>query len=157
MAHLILADWDISGIFTLQSGFPFTVNFPGGVLNVGQTVGTGDRPEAIGDPNLPSGQRSIKMWFNNAAFQAPAPYTWGNEGKNILRGPNFTNLDFALQKRVLLPWEGHRLVFRMEANNLLNHVELGLPGASFGSPTVGVISSLAGGPRTMQAAFRYEF
>ena len=65
--------------------------------------------------------------------------------------------DLALQKRVPLPWEGHRLVFRMEGSNLLNHVELGLPGASFGSPTIGVISSLAGGPRTMQAAFRYEF
>jgi hypothetical protein len=157
VARAVLANWDVSGIFTLQSGFPFTVNFPGGVLNVGQIVGTGDRPDAIGDPNLPSDQRSISRWFNTAAFQTPAAYTWGNAGKNTVRGPGLTNLDLALQKRVPLPWEGHRLVFRMEGSNLLNHVELGLPGASFGSPTIGVISNLAGGPRTMQAAFRYEF
>ena len=155
-ANAVIGNWDVSGVLTVQSGFPFTATYPGGVLNIGSTTGTGDRPNVIADPNY-SGGGTIRNWFNTSAFQAPPSYVWGNEGKNILRGPNFTNLDLALQKRVVLPWERHILTFRMEGNNLFNHVELGLPNASFGTATFGQITTLAGNPRTLQAALRYEF
>ena len=156
-ARAVLGNWDASGILTLQSGFPFTANYPGGVLNIGTTLGTGDRPNVVGSPSLSSSQPSIAKWFNTAAFQAPPSYVWGNEGKNVLRGPGFTNLDLALQKRIPMPWENHRLIFRMEARNIFNHVELGLPNASFGTATFGQITSLAGTARTLQGAIRYEF
>jgi hypothetical protein len=45
----------------------------------------------------------------------------------------------------------------MEGNNLFNHVALGLPNASFGTATFGQITTLAGNPRTLRAALRYEF
>jgi hypothetical protein len=52
---------------------------------------------ANGNPSLPPGQRSINNWFNANVFSTPANYTYGNSGINILRGPGFSEVEFALQ------------------------------------------------------------
>ena len=54
------------------------------------------RPNVLSDPNLPADQRSVRAWFNGAAFAQPAAYTFGNAGVGIVRGPGLVNLDFSV-------------------------------------------------------------
>src|SRR5215470_14927419 len=67
--------WQLSGIYTAQSGLPITP-----FLSV-DSSGTGelnDRPNLVGDPNV--GPRQPNEWFNKSAFATPTPGTFGNSG-----------------------------------------------------------------------------
>jgi hypothetical protein len=72
-------------------------------------------------------------WFNPCAFAEPSaglyPGTveFGNERRNVLTGPGFTNIDFGLSKSIALGAENHRLQFRGDFFNLLNHPNFDIP------------------------------
>jgi hypothetical protein len=84
-----------------------------------------------------------------------APGTFGNSGRNILRGPGFASIDFGLVKNVRL-LRGHSVQFRTEFFNLFNRVNLGNPVANVSAPNFGEIIS-AGSPRVIQLALKYAF
>ena len=157
VSRSLLGGWESSGILTIEGGFPITPTDSGVTLNIGSTGGSGNRPNVVPHLSPYPNNRSIDQWFNKAAFQNPATYTFGNAGKNILRGPGLLDLDFALQKRFALPWEGHSLVLRMETTNVFNHPNWGTPAANFSASTFGIIQSTQNSMRIAQAAFRYEF
>ena len=93
-----------------------------------------------------------------AAFAAPAQYTYGNAGRNILRGPRFSDVDFSAAKVIPLPkLEGGQLQFRFDAINGLNHTSLGIPNSSIGGSTVGQITGAALSGRTLQLGARLSF
>ncbi len=151
-ANLIAGGWQVSGIFTAQSGLPFTP-----VENVdASNTGTTERPDLIGDPVLPSGQRTIQRWFNVLAFGNPAAYTFGNSGHDILRGPSFVNTDFGLS-RVVSITERANIEFRAEAFNLFNTPQLGLPSVTIGTATAGTITTVINPQRELQFALRFSF
>ena len=146
-------DWSVNGVLTLRSGAPFTVNIAEDVANIG--AGPAQRPDLIGNPNLPGGQRSPDRWFNTEAFALPSPFTFGSAGRNLVFAPGLANLDLSLQKR----WHfdgGTRLEFRWEVFNVLNRANFDLPNRFFGSPNLGRIFS-AGPAREMQFGFRVSF
>jgi hypothetical protein len=150
IGRAILSNWQTSGILTVRSGRPFTVTLSPDILNIG--VGT-NRPNVIGNT---SGPRSIAQWFNTNAFALPTLYTFGNEAKNTLRGPSYVDLDFSVQRA--FPVSGSkRFLLRMEAGNIFNHPNFGLPTATYLGSNFGRIRSTEGNPRTMQAVFRFEF
>jgi hypothetical protein len=157
-AWWLLADWQVSGIVTLQSGRPFTVallqerdNSNTGRSNLG--FGANDRPDVRGDPSLtdPSPER----WFDTAAFSVPPYGTFGNAGRNILTGPGYQTVNLAVVKQLRFG-ERTRLQVRAEAYNLFNHVNYNLPDNYFGSPTFGQILS-AHAPRRVQFGVRALF
>ena len=153
-----LEDWELQGVATFQSGRPFTVairpdldNSNTGRSNLG--FGYNDRPNVNGDPSLSN--PSADLWFNTSAFSLPPFGSFGNAGRNILDGPGYENINLAVIKYVGLPGTA-RLQLRAEAFNLLNHTNLDLPDAFFGSPTFGRILS-AGSPRRFQFGVRALF
>jgi len=152
-ARAVLGGWELSGLLNYRDGYPFTVGVSGPTLNNG--AGT-NRANLLRDPNLPAGQRNLNQWFDVKAFSAPPNYVWGNQGKNMLRGPALFQTDAGVQKRIAV-WENKRIVVRGEATNLLNRVQLGTPIATFGASGFGAIRSLAAGPRNLQVALRFEF
>ncbi|MCH7750468.1 MAG: TonB-dependent receptor, partial [Acidobacteria bacterium] len=77
--------WRVNAVVTLQSGAPFTVNLGQDRANIGS--GPAQRPDQIGDPTLPAGQRSADQWFNTAAFALQAPFTFGSAGRNSVFAP----------------------------------------------------------------------
>jgi hypothetical protein len=100
--------------------------------------------------------RNSVEFFNTAAFSAPAPFTYGDAGRDTIPGPGNNIFDFALSRKFRVH-EGHSIQFRAEAFNTFNHPNWGIPGPypDFG-PFFGKIFS-SGPPRRMQFALRYDF
>ncbi|HLH05211.1 MAG TPA: TonB-dependent receptor [Bryobacteraceae bacterium] len=148
----LLGNWNVGTIVTLNSGQPFSISAGGDIANVG---GGSQRAEVVGDPQ--SGfQQSRLEWFNTAAFALPAPYTFGNEGRNNLTGPPLRNVDFITYKDFLFT-ERMRLQFRAEFFNILNHVNFGLPDTNVQDTSFGQINSTATAPREIQFALKLMF
>src|SRR5262249_13871643 len=132
--------WEINGIGTLQSGAPFTVT--SGRDNSGTAINN-DRPNPVGDWRLadgPSQKPQIQQYFNIAAFVQNPAGTFGNAGRNILRGPFRGNLDLGAIKNFQIA-ERHRVQFRAELFNLLNHANLGNPNGNLSNVQFGRITT----------------
>jgi len=100
---------------------------------------------------------------SGSAFSRPAKGTFGDLGRNALRGPGFWNVDASLFKRFKLTGQS-QLEFRIEAQNVFNHVDLNNPDAEIGvpgnlNPNAGLITSTAPNwnPRNVQFALRFQF
>jgi len=157
-ASQVAGGWEISGIFTTQNGFPFTVNLRGDPTNVG--AGTGG---IFVRPNLFLGQsqyldgdlQSTAHWFNTQAFAAPAAGKFGLLGRNTVIGPGMTNLDLVAQKTVYIR-ERLRLQFRVEFFNALNHSNYSIVGRILNDPAFGVVQSQLD-PRQIQVGAKVIF
>ncbi|HZI79409.1 MAG TPA: TonB-dependent receptor [Vicinamibacterales bacterium] len=159
----LTSDWNVSGIFTYQTGTPFSVignptrnAFFAQVARprVGFAPGM-DIDDAVGSGRV---QDRLDNYFNVNAF-ADSLDQWGNTGRNILRGPSQMQLDLILARSLRLA-ATHRLELRWELYNALNTPVFANPASTFaanGTGTAGRITSTIGGPRTMQLAARYLF
>jgi hypothetical protein len=148
-----LRDWRASAVLITQSGSPFTVNLAVDRANVG--AGPAQRPNALGDPNLPGGQRTPDRWFDTAAFALPDPFTFGSARRNSIVGPGYANMDMVLAKH-WQPASGADIEFRWEVFNLFNRANFDLPNRGFGNSNFGRIFS-AKSPREMQFGVRVTF
>ena len=153
--------WQLNSIATHSSPTPFTVSDSTNVsLQANSPPISGfpaSRPNLIGDPN--SGPHTVDQWLSPSAFQRLNPQTqagqFGNAGRNIARGPAFTDLDLSLTRNFVLK-ENARLQFRAESFNALNHPNFGLPVADLNSANFGKIFTAAP-PRLMQFALKFIF
>jgi hypothetical protein len=145
--------WTLAGIVTLQSGTPVAVTQ---ATNFNAFAGFGtQRPNLVGDPELPADERSTARWFNTAAFAIAPQFTLGSASRNPVRGPGYRNVDVALSRR--LPVAGRTAVeLRAEVFNLINTPPLANPNGVAGSAAFGTIAS-AGDPRVVQLAVKLVF
>ncbi len=153
-AEGLLGNWTMTSIVSLVSGQPYDILAGGDIANVG---GGSQRAEVVG--NSSSGfVQSPQEWFNVNAFARPAPYTFGNEGRNNLTGPPEKNVDFSAYKDFPLG-ERVRLQFRGEFFNIFNHQNYGVPNNNIQASNFGAITSLTRGtfPREIQFALKLVF
>ncbi|MGH9451315.1 MAG: TonB-dependent receptor domain-containing protein [Terriglobia bacterium] len=148
----IIGPWQINGILSMQSGAPYFVGSNSGIPNTGNVS---ERADFTGAPVTPSSQ-SIAEWINPAAFANPAPFTFGNEGRNVLRQDWYRNVDLSLFRDFPIT-ESKKLEFRMETFNTGNWVVWGQPNTSIGDPNFGVITSTGNSPRVVQFALKFYF
>ena len=122
----------------LPAGYIAVVNTPGG----NQSRNT-RRPNLIPgvDPFLKIEGSNLR-YLNPAAFSTPAPGTYGNLPRNLLKGPAFHQFDLTLQKRFCVT-EGTNIEFRTEIYNLLNR-------ANFANPPATLPNTLATGVTSQQ-------
>jgi hypothetical protein len=155
-AARLLEGWQVNGILTLQAGQPFTPVLAIDNSNTGQLQ---DRPNLIGDPYASGAgcpeTRTANCWVNPAAFARPDAMTFGNAGRNSLRGPGFQNVDFSIVKNTALSGLG-QLQFRLEFFNLFNWTNYDNPNRTALTPNFGRIFS-AGPPRQIQLGLRFMF
>jgi hypothetical protein len=132
--------WQLSGILYLRSGLPFTVTQTQNVLS----TGTGNRPNQICDGKLDD--PTIARWFDTSCFVPPADATgtYGNTGRNSMRGPGQFNIDASLIKLTRIGRAETEL--RIEAFNLLNHPQFAQPNSQIGNSAVGTISAMLSNP-----------
>jgi hypothetical protein len=146
-------NWTLSGIVTLQSGVPVAVTQ---TTNFNAFAGFGiQRPNLVGDPELPADQRTPDHWFNTSAFGIAPVFTLGSASRNPVRGPSYRNVDFALSRRVSLG-AGLALELRAEMFNALNTPSFGAPNAVAGAANFGTVTT-ALDPRVGQLAVKILF
>jgi hypothetical protein len=128
-SHSVLNGWQLNGIVSLRSGYPFTPSLAtpnwsrsGNIQGTAEdrpSVKPGTDPKRIitGNPN---------GWFDTSAFVLQPQGTLGNTPRNFLRGPGFANADVSLVKNQALVG-GTRLQFRLEVFNVLNRANFAVP------------------------------
>jgi hypothetical protein len=124
----IVEGWQLGGILSLQTGRPFHVNISGDRAGTGNA--STQRPDVIGDPNLPSSQRTPERWFNTDAFALPARGKVGTLGRSTLEGDGYKTFDFSVLKDTEIT-ERFRIQFRAEFFNIFNLVNFGYPNNTF--------------------------
>jgi hypothetical protein len=168
-ANAVIGGWQVGSIWTMQSGLPQVITI-GGVDRSGTGNGY-DRPIATLASNGYATDKTPSRWYDPAAFVEQPAGTYGNVGRNTMITPAIHALDFDAHKEFRMPYrESHRLQFRFEAFNVLNHPVWSAPngnilaGATFpGQPATnahqgfGVISGTAVSMRQLQVALKYSF
>ena len=150
----VLGGWSVGPIVTVDTGLPLNLTVNGNPSNSGPYGA--DRPNVVGNWQLAN--PTVQEWFNTAAFVKNAPYTYGDAGRNILRGPGLFNLDIAAHKQFRIS-ERFSAQLRLESFNATNtppFAGLGSPNTVVGSPQFGQISS-AGTPRDNQIGLKILF
>ena len=153
VTRALFGGWRVNAIVIVQSGAPFTVNLGVDRANIG--AGPAQRPDQLGDPNLPRAERTPERWFDTAAFALPAPFTFGSAPRNSVIGPGYANVDAAIAKTWALGGRA-QLELRWEVFNLLNRANFDLPNRVFGNANFGRIFS-AKNAREMQVGARLAF
>lgn len=135
----ILGNVQLNGIVSYRSGLPLIIR--------GASNGAADRPNQIRSAELPGDQRSAARWFDTTAFVAPPLFTFGNTPRTQpdLRSPDTASFDFSVFKNFPFS-ERLSLQIRLEAFNLLNRANLGLPDVNFLSAGFGTITSGGASP-----------
>jgi hypothetical protein len=148
-----LADWQVNVSAYWQSGLPFTVTNAAARMNTGGA----DRPDLVGDPELPSDERTLLRWFNTSAFVPQAQFTPGNTPATVLHGPSNRMTSLSLFKNFGLMGSAN-LQFRWEIYNLFNTPNFANPNSQLGNLAFGQISSAGNSiPRQMQFAVKMLF
>jgi outer membrane receptor protein involved in Fe transport len=156
LTNAFLGGFQIGSTTTVQSGVPFNVG-----IDTPNDTG-GNRPNfngtvTFGNTRDASGQ---VIYFTAPAgtFTSPTLGTLGNLKRNAFRGPGFWQTDASLIKRFAID-ETKNLEFRIEVQNLFNHVNLGQPESFAGSGNFGKINGTNGNAvqRNVQFAFRFAF
>jgi outer membrane receptor protein involved in Fe transport len=130
--------WALSGVATIMSGHPFSLNY----FYEGDYDGSGEgfgRPDVVapiqynhGNPaeflNLSS--FAIPCTLNGSGTEdidcVPGTRHFGNEGRNSLIGPNYRDLDFAISKMTSIT-ERWKVQFRTDFYNIFNHPAFASP------------------------------
>lgn len=156
--------WEISGITTLQTGFPVALYsglFQSGTCWLYSYYGCADNPNQVGavvtqDPRYTPTPTSPHLYFNKSAFASEALGTFGNTGRDTLHGPGVNRTDLRLVKNIAVT-EKTKFQLSLEAQNAFNHVNFNLPNSNFNSSHFGWVTGDTLGPRLVQLGAKFYF
>jgi hypothetical protein len=160
----IFGNYQMAGVLTARNGAPFTPTISTDRANTGvgnQWPTRVSAPKVIGNPSC---------WFyvsantgcaavapsQQPAFAMPAQYTYGNDGRNVLRAGNVVQLDMTLLKQIKF-LESRMLELRFESFNLLNHPSFAAPTTTINTGSGGQVSSTINSSRILQASAKIFF
>jgi hypothetical protein len=141
----------MSGILSARSGSWLTVTTGRDIAATG--ISAQRLNQTLDDPY---GAKTLDNYLNPSAFAYPTDGTLGNHVLNSIAGPGYWTVDLAVSR--VVPLAGTRNIeLRLESFNLLNNFNWGNPVTIYDQATFGKIQSMAGSPRIMQLAAKFEF
>ena len=151
----LAGDWQIAGIARFVTGAPFSIVADAGPCNC---PGNGNFANVLRATTVLGGYGPGQLYMDTAAFAAPPPNTFGNGGRNIVRGPGFGNYDFSVFRFFRIR-EGMRLELRGEFYNLTNSPRFGNPVGNVNAGNFGQITGTLfnEGERDVQIGLRLTF
>ncbi len=180
----VMEGWSLGGIWTWQSGAPFSILSGYGTLNrsdgyrsfyntadtsltmpqlnnIVKFQMTGNGPYIVSqsaiNPADGSGTNAVgTAAYTGQVFTNPGAGTLGTLQRRVFSGPSSFDLDMSLQRNFKIT-ERQSLELRMEGVNVLNHPSFYAGDQSINSQTFGVITSTFNSPRVMQFAASYKF
>ena len=166
--------WQVSGINTLQSGFPLDLqatNVPSLTCSwFWSFYACPDRPELVTFPKaldprsssfvspVAGGNPRAHYWFDPNSFSDAPVGQLGNVSRGFFRGPGFTNLDMAIEKNTRIT-ETTNLQLRLEAYNAFNHTNFANPNNNVDSSNFGRITAIRSftNSRLVQLGAKFTF
>ncbi len=171
VANLLGSGWEISGIETLATGFPYDISY-GGQVSYSLRCAYATSYYACPDVPVQTGglQRLTPRnqttynggnpsWFGVANFSQEALGTFGNIGRNAYHGPGINNTDVQVSKILHIPGkeEGPYIQLRLESYNVFNHTQFSNPDGNINDTTFGTITSVQHQPRVSQLSGKFVF
>ena len=173
--HLVMSNWQLSGIVTAMSGLPIDMFDPAGGSLYAQI---GARPNWATGANRRTAMSNVPQgyYFNPAAFaQAIVPVgsaipsahdstalagedgtDLGDVGRNVLRGPGQQNVDFSIARRFPLT-ESKNIEFHADLFNVFNHANCDNPVSDISRSDFGRVLAFSSSPRIVQFALKLIF
>ena len=153
IAAAIAGGWQVNAVMSRTSGQPFTVSASATSLNSPGNTQTAN--QVVANVNIPGGHGTGQPYFDPNGFAAVTTPTFGNSGRDILRGPGVFNLDASLFRNFDVR-ERLKVQFRAESLGLTNTPQFAIPGATLGTATYDVISTSTG-ERQIRFALKLMF
>lgn len=170
VAGAMVGGWQVSGVFSAQTGLPISVDGDPATTHTLNRGGARPDLKAGGNPNpvyenrntVIAGQPGF-LWFDPSHFISQQPGYYGNAGRNTIIGPGVVKMDFSVLKNTRLS-EGTNIQFRAEFFNLFNSPEFSPPSSTalFSGATrnqnAGLVSETRlNSARQIQLALRFTF
>jgi hypothetical protein len=157
----LLGEWEISGIYTLQTGKPFGIVGGANGSNNSGALQYGDRADVVPTVLPQVHQGSKQYWLNHyvaqGSFQPNALGTFGNSARNLFTAPPTNTADASIAKNWKFQ-EHYGLQFRWEMFNAFNHTSYNTPNNDPTSSNFGQITSRGPTPpRVMQGGLKFDF
>jgi hypothetical protein len=166
LTNLALSGWEISGILTLATGFPYDISYGGGVSYslwcsaADSFYACPDIPNQVAplsriNPRAGIGSGSAS-WFDPSSFVDEVTGSFGNIHRNPYHGPGINNTNVQISKN--FPYmhdERHTIQLRLESYNVFNHTQFANPDGNFSDANFGQITSAAAGRQTQLAGKIY--
>jgi hypothetical protein len=172
--NTLIGGWQMAGVGSIRGGLPLNVLLSRSATALPDQINSNQRPNRVPGVPLYPANRTTHQWLNSAAFSVPANGTWGNAGRNLVRGPGHWQADMALQKSFSI-WEKVSTSFRAEAFNIFNVAQYGTPAVALTSTGTGpnlqivpgnfglingafsVVPTGSGTPRQIELSVRLDF
>lgn len=153
----LLSGWQVSPIISYHTGFWFS---PSSGADNSLTGVNNDRPNEVTGVNFYTSGACATVapcmnYFNPADYTKNPKGTFGDAGRNSIRGPGYFDIDTSVSRYFQIR-EGQRLEARFEAFNVGNNVSFNNPTNNITSGRFGLITG-ANNPRILQLALKYYF
>ena len=164
VVEALLGGWQIAGINSIYSGEAVTLTYtPTASFQVSGIQqdfrgANNYRPNLVGNPVLPAGERTPQNYLDRNAVVIPTDPSqpFGNAPRNNIRGPYIWQIDFMAGKRFPMPWRSGHAEFRIEAFNLLNRTNFRAPNGNRSAAAFGTITATYD-PRQLQLGVKVAF
>jgi hypothetical protein len=166
--NLLASGWEITGIATFATGFPFDISYGGSTsLSLWCSAGISfyacpDIPNQVApyarlNPRTYTAPGSNKTaWFQKTSFAAETLGQFGNVSRDKFYAPGINNTNLVIAKNFALSSDGVRsLQIRMESDNVFNHTQFSAPTSNFASGNFGLITAAASGRQSQLVAKIY--
>jgi hypothetical protein len=142
--NLALSGWEVAGITTLATGFPFDVSYAGGSSNSGwcpfytNYYACPDAPNQVApivklNPRAPRNARTGRSAYVAKTSWVNEPIgLFGNTHRDPGHGPGLNNTNMILAKNIYFSEDRARHIqLRMESDNVFNHTQFNNPGTTW--------------------------
>ncbi|HKD59174.1 MAG TPA: carboxypeptidase regulatory-like domain-containing protein [Terracidiphilus sp.] len=122
----LTADWEIAGTIFHNTGYPFSVGDNNGTILYGGNGALAQQIDNNFNHHCGGGNHTTSLCDFASHFTSSTDY--GQQGRNQLFGPNYTDFDIDIAKGFRMPnWESARLKVGVQLFNAFNHPNFQIP------------------------------
>jgi hypothetical protein len=148
---VLVDNWTIAGTIFHNSGYPFSVTDASGAVIYGVSPLA---KQVDNNFNHHCGGKEHASTPCDFASHFASSTDYGQQRRNQLYGPNYTDFDMDISKGFAIPkWESAKLKVAVQFFNTFNHANFQLPSADVNNSNIGIITSAASTPTSVLGAF----